>query len=142
MNGSGNSAEDVEGMSSEGLISVAAVVQERLKGLLETFEAAGQQMMGYPTNQDFDYSEMLPVPAIQCQQRQRPVSRQQNTSRVPGSGVGGRGSGERETTGSSLAGKEESSRKEDNGGQGKEWTCWSCCARGEWTVTWTSCGRH
>ena len=41
-------------------------------------------------------------------------------SRVPGSGVGGRGSGERETTGSSLAGKEESSRKEDNGGQGKD----------------------
>ena len=36
-------------------------------------------------------------------------------SRVPGSGVRGRGSGERETTASSLAGKEESSRKEDNG---------------------------
>ena len=43
-----------------------------------------------------------------------------NTSRVPGSGVRGRGSGERETTASSLAGKEESSRKEDNGGQGKD----------------------
>ena len=41
-------------------------------------------------------------------------------SRVPGSGVRGRGSGERETTGSSLAGKEESSRKEDNSGQGKD----------------------
>ena len=41
-------------------------------------------------------------------------------SRVPGSGVRGRGSGERETTASSLAGKEESSRKEDNGGQGKD----------------------
>ena len=40
-------------------------------------------------------------------------------SRVPGSGVRGRGSGERETTASSLADKEESSRKEDNGGQGK-----------------------
>ena len=43
-----------------------------------------------------------------------------NNSRVPGSGVRGRGSGERETTASSLAGKEESSRKEDNGGQGKD----------------------
>ena len=42
------------------------------------------------------------------------------TSRVPGSGVRGRGSGERETTASSLAGKEESSRKEDNSGQGKD----------------------
>ena len=31
-----------------------------------------------------------------------------------------RGSGERETTASSLAGKEESSRKEDNSGQGKD----------------------
>ena len=41
-------------------------------------------------------------------------------SRVPGSGVRGRGSGERETTASSLAGKEESSRKEDDGGQGKD----------------------
>ena len=40
--------------------------------------------------------------------------------RVPGSGVRGRGSGERETTASSLAGKEESSRKEDNSGQGKD----------------------
>ena len=37
-------------------------------------------------------------------------------SRVPGSGVRGRGSGERETTASSIAGKEESSRKEDNSG--------------------------
>ena len=35
-------------------------------------------------------------------------------SRVPGSGVRGRGSGERETTASSLADKEESSRKEEN----------------------------
>ena len=42
-------------------------------------------------------------------------------SRVPGSGViRGRGSGERETTASSLAGKEESSRKEENSGQGKD----------------------
>ena len=41
-------------------------------------------------------------------------------SRVPGSGVRGRGSGERETTASSLAGKEESSRKEGNSGQGKD----------------------
>ena len=41
-------------------------------------------------------------------------------SRVPGSGVRGRGSGERETTASSIAGKEESSRKEDNSGQGKD----------------------
>ncbi len=41
-------------------------------------------------------------------------------SRVPGSCVRGRGSGERETTASSLAGKEESSRKEDNSGQGKD----------------------
>ena len=41
-------------------------------------------------------------------------------SRVPGSGVRGRGSGKRETTASSLAGKEESSRKEDNSGQGKD----------------------
>ena len=43
-----------------------------------------------------------------------------HASRVPGSGVRGRGSGERETTASSLAGKEESSRKEDNSGQGKD----------------------
>ena len=48
------------------------------------------------------------------------VGRRLQPSRVPGSGVRGRGSGERETTASSLAGKEESSRKEDNSGQGKD----------------------
>ena len=48
------------------------------------------------------------------------LKRQAEESRVPGSGVRGRGSGERETTASSLAGKEESSRKEDNSGQGKD----------------------
>ena len=48
------------------------------------------------------------------------VRRRLGRSRVPGSGVRGRGSGERETTASSLAGKEESSRKEDNSGQGKD----------------------
>ena len=42
------------------------------------------------------------------------------SSRVPGSGVRGRGSGERETTASSLAGKQQAREKEDNGGQGKE----------------------
>ena len=50
----------------------------------------------------------------------RPAEAVPVESRVPGSGVRGRGSGERETTASSLAGKEESSRKEDNGGQGKD----------------------
>ena len=48
-----------------------------------------------------------------------PTAQAARRSRVPGSGVRGRGSGERETTSSSLAGKEESSRKEDNSGQGK-----------------------
>ena len=41
-------------------------------------------------------------------------------SRVPGSGVRGRGSGERETTASSLAGKQQAREKEDNGGQGRD----------------------
>ena len=41
-------------------------------------------------------------------------------SRVPGSGVRGRGSGERETTASSLAGKQQAREKEDKGGQGKD----------------------
>ena len=46
--------------------------------------------------------------------------RLRDESRVPGSGVRGRGSGERETTASSLAGKHEAREKEDNGGQGKD----------------------
>ena len=51
----------------------------------------------------------------------RQLELKRDLSRVPGSGViRGRGSGERETTASSLAGKEESSRKEDNSGQGKD----------------------
>ena len=45
--------------------------------------------------------------------------KEQDKSRVPGSGVRGRGSGERETTASSLAGKQQAREKEDNGGQGK-----------------------
>ena len=51
-------------------------------------------------------------------------------SRVPGSGVRGRGLEERETTASSLAGKEESSRKEDNGGQGKDGPAGAVAQRG------------
>ena len=58
MNRSGNSAGEVAGMASEGFIGAAA--QRRLEELLETFEAAGRQMMGYPVNQDFDYSKLLP----------------------------------------------------------------------------------
>ena len=49
-----------------------------------------------------------------------PEDKSRTESRVPGSGVRGRGSGERETTASSLADKEESLRKEDNSGQGKD----------------------
>ena len=45
---------------------------------------------------------------------------EEDASRVPGSGVRGRGSGERETTASSLAGKQQAREKEDNSGQGKD----------------------
>ena len=48
------------------------------------------------------------------------LAAQKRASRVPGSGVRGRGSGERETTASSLAGKQQAREKEDNGGQGKD----------------------
>ena len=34
--------------------------QERLDDLLRGFEALGQQQVGYPCNQDFDYSALLP----------------------------------------------------------------------------------
>ena len=50
---------------------------------------------------------------IECAPRRAPVE-------SPGSGVRGRGSGERETTASSLAGKQQAREKEDNGGQGKD----------------------
>ena len=49
--------------------------------------------------------------------------------------VRGRGSGERETTASSLAGKEESSRKEDNSGQGKDGPAGAIAQGGN--VKWT-----
>ena len=48
------------------------------------------------------------------------ISAWRRWSRVPGSGVRGRGSGERETTASSLAGKQQAREKKDNGGQGKD----------------------
>ena len=52
--------------------------------------------------------------------QEHPQSPPSEVSRVPGSGVRGRGSGERETTASSLAGKQQAREKEDNGGQGKD----------------------
>ena len=63
-------------------------------------------------------------------------------SRVPGSGVRGRGSGEREDHRVILSGQTRSSRKGGQRWSRKEWTCWSYCTRREWTVTWTFYGRH
>lgn len=38
---------------------IPAAARERLGMLLEKFEVSGPQMMGYPTNQDFDYRELM-----------------------------------------------------------------------------------
>ena len=43
-----------------GLRPTRPAVQERLDRLLEEIEAAADQQVGYPTNQQFDYSPLLP----------------------------------------------------------------------------------
>ena len=43
-----------------GLSPAHPAVQERLDRLLEEIEAAADQQVGYPTNQQFDYSPLLP----------------------------------------------------------------------------------
>ena len=43
-----------------GLSRTHPAVQERLDRLLEEIEAAADQQIGYPTNQQFDYSPLLP----------------------------------------------------------------------------------
>ena len=84
-----------------------AVQQAKLRGL--SIRAIAREL-GIHRNTVRKYAEA----------KSPPMMRTRGRSRVPGSGVRGRGSGERETTASSLAGKEESSRKEDNSGQGKD----------------------
>ena len=37
-----------------------AETRERLDGLLRDFEELGSRLVGYPCNQDFDYSALLP----------------------------------------------------------------------------------
>ena len=74
------------------------------------------QLMLITRGDDTWYAGRGPIPNL----REAFQAIEKGESRVPGSGVRGRGSGERETTASSLAGKEESSRKEDNSGQGKD----------------------
>ena len=39
---------------------VPAAARERLSALLEKFDVSGRHMLGYPTNKNFDYRELLP----------------------------------------------------------------------------------
>ena len=47
-------------MTSEESNGVSPEAQERLNGLLRSFDVSAAHMMGYPVNLDFDYSELLP----------------------------------------------------------------------------------
>ena len=47
-------------MTPEESNGVGPEAQERLKGLLRSFDVSAAHMMGYPVNLDFDYSELLP----------------------------------------------------------------------------------
>ena len=53
-------ASNVAPTASEGMSGIGAAAQELLEGLLETFDAASQRMMGYPVNLDYDYSALFP----------------------------------------------------------------------------------
>ena len=46
--------------ASEPFSGTSTATRQRLSELLERFEVTGRQMMGYPTNRDFDYRELLP----------------------------------------------------------------------------------
>ncbi len=47
-------------MASDGANGIGPEAEERLNGLLKTFDANSQKMMGYPVNLDYDYSALLP----------------------------------------------------------------------------------
>ena len=47
-------------MASDGANGIGSEAEERLDGLLKTFDADSQKMMGYPVNLDYDYSALLP----------------------------------------------------------------------------------
>ena len=106
----------------EGLIAFQAM--QTGHSCMATFHASSvqkliQRLTGSPINVPKTYVDNLNIVVIQ--NAVKLPNGKLGRSRVPGSGViRGRGSGERETTASSLAGKEESSRKEDNSGQGKD----------------------
>ena len=49
--------------------------EARLGELMRRFEAAGDGQVGYPVNQDFDYSELMPFMRFCMNNVGRPVSR-------------------------------------------------------------------
>lgn len=59
MDRSNNSQTDTVNVAPEPSSMVPAAARERLKSLLEKFQVSGQQMLGYPTNRDFNYRELL-----------------------------------------------------------------------------------
>ena len=103
----------VPGLSAKPIIDINISVPDitAVDSYRRPLEGIGYLFVPVPESPDFHF---FGKPAT------RPRIYHIHVSRVPGSGVRGTGSGERETTASSLAGKEESSRKEDNGGQGKD----------------------
>ena len=53
-------ASSIAPTASEGISGIGTEAQELLERLLETFDAASKQAMGYPVNLDYDYSALLP----------------------------------------------------------------------------------
>ncbi len=59
MNTPASSRTDTGDAVSEPLSMVPPSARERLDALLKKFEESGRQMLGYPTNKNFDYRELL-----------------------------------------------------------------------------------
>ena len=57
--------------------------QETLDRLLAKIQSAANQQVGYPANQNFDYSPLLPFLKYSLKQRRRPLPRQQLLEQHP-----------------------------------------------------------
>ena len=55
-----NTVAGMAHMTSVESNGIAPAAEERLDGLLESFDVAAAHMLGYPVNQDFDYSALFP----------------------------------------------------------------------------------
>ena len=74
----------------EPLSPLSMEARNRLSALKDAFDQAAAHLIGYPTNQNFDFSELLPFLQYSANNVGRPLSRQQLPGQYPRNRTGGR----------------------------------------------------